>query len=150
MNKTWIVRSLSLLLAMIMVFGNAVTAAAASELAPSAENAIAESAQDETEETEGSAEAKPAGAENTAEVTKEAADADEAAELIGQMEGVSDIAVTADTLTATQGEYRIEAILTPEEGDTGTYVDEQINIYLGDGEAIYQLHTGSYIKEGAR
>ena len=89
-------------------------------------------------------------AENTAEVTKEAADADEAAELIGQMEGVSDIAVTADTLTATQGEYRIEAILTPEEGDTGTYVDEQINIYLGDGEAIYQLHTGSYIKEGAR
>ena len=67
MNKTWIVRSLSLLLAMIMVFGNAVTAAAASELAPSAENAIAESAQDETEETEGSAEAKPAGAENTAE-----------------------------------------------------------------------------------
>ena len=89
-------------------------------------------------------------AENTAEVTKEAADADEAAELIGQMEGVSDIAVTADTLTATQGEYRIEAILTPEEGDTGTYVDEQINIYLGDGKAIYQLHTGSYIKEGAR
>ena len=89
-------------------------------------------------------------AENTAEVTKDATDAKEAAELIGQMEGVSDVAVTADTLTATQGEYRIEVTLTPEKGDAGTYVDELINIYPGDGTAIYQLHTGSYIKEGAR
>ena len=30
---------------------------------------------------------------------------------------------------------------------TGTYVDELINIYPGDGEAIYQLHTGNYVKE---
>ena len=58
--------------------------------------------------------------------------------------------VSADTVTATQEGYRIEVTLTPEKGDTGTYVDELINVYPGDGTAIYQMHTGSYIKEGAR
>ena len=89
-------------------------------------------------------------AENTAEVTKDAANAEEAAQLLEQMEGVSDIAVEGETVTATQNGFRIEATLTPEEGTAGTYVDELINIYPGDGTAIYQMHTGSYIKEGAR
>lgn len=89
-------------------------------------------------------------AENTAEVTKYAASAEEAAELIEQMEGVSDVEVSADTLTASQDGYRIEVKVTPDEGDVGTYVEETINIY-GDGEtSIYQLHTGSYIGEGTR
>ncbi len=86
-------------------------------------------------------------AENAAEVTKDAANAEEAADLLGMMDGAADITVTGDTVTAIQDGYRIEVTLTPEDGSTGTYVDELINIYPGDGEAIYQLHTGNYVKE---
>lgn len=89
-------------------------------------------------------------AENTAEVTKDAANAKEAAVLLEKMENVSKVEVSSDTVTATQNGYRIEVTLTPEKGDAGTYVDELINIYPGNGTAIYQMHTGSYIKEGAR
>ena len=85
-------------------------------------------------------------AENTAEVIKDADSADAAAEFIGLMDGVTDVEVSGDTVTARQDGYRIEVTLTPEEGDAGTYVDELINIYPGEGEAIYQLHTGSYVK----
>ena len=91
-------------------------------------------------------------AENTAEITKEAADADEAAALLEKMDGVTDITVSGDTVTALQDDCRIEVTLTPEEGSAGTYVDENISIYpvSGEssdaGEAIYQLHAGSYVK----
>ena len=91
-------------------------------------------------------------AENTAEVTKEATDAEEAAALLEKMDGVTDIDLKGDTVTARQDGYRIEITLTPEEGSAGTYVDENISIYpvSGDssdaGEAIYQLHAGSYVK----
>ena len=91
-------------------------------------------------------------AENTAEITKEAADADEAAALLEKMDGVTDITVSGDTATALQDDCRIEVTLTPEEGSAGTFVDERINIYPADGdssgpgEAIYQLHAGSYVK----
>ncbi len=86
-------------------------------------------------------------AENAAEVTRDAASAEEAADLLGMMDGAADITVSGDTVTAIQDGYRIEVTLTPEDGSTGTYVDELINIYPGDGEAIYQLHTGNYVKE---
>ena len=86
-------------------------------------------------------------AENAAEVKQDAASAEEAADLLGMMDGAADITVTGDTVTAIQDGYRIEVTLTPEDGSTGTYVDELINIYPGDGEAIYQLHTGNYVKE---
>ena len=89
-------------------------------------------------------------AENTAEVTKDAANAAEAADLLGMMDGASDITVSGDTVTASQNGYRIEVTLTPEDGTAGTYVDELIRIYPDEGEAIYQLHTGSYIKEEVR
>ena len=85
-------------------------------------------------------------AENTAEVTKEAADAEEAAALLAEMEGVKDIAVSGDTVTAQQDAYRIEITLTPEAGSTGTYVDENIRILSDEADEIYQLHTGSYVK----
>ena len=85
-------------------------------------------------------------AENTAEITKEAADAEEAAALLEKMDGVKDITVSGDTITARQDEYKIEVTLTPEEGNTGTYVDENIRIYTDEADAIYQLHTGSYVK----
>ena len=86
-------------------------------------------------------------AENAAEVTKYTSEAPEAAEMLGKMEGVTDVSVTGDTVTARQDEFRIEIILSPEESTAGTYVDELINIYPGDDTAIYQLHTGSYISE---
>lgn len=89
-------------------------------------------------------------AENTAEITKDAADPSEAAALLKQMDGISDIKVSGDTVTATQNGYRIEVALAPEEGASGTYVDETINIYTDDGSLLYKLHTGSYLKEGSR
>ena len=89
-------------------------------------------------------------AENAAEATKGAASAEEAADLLEKMEGVTDAEVTGDTITATQDGYRIEVVLTPEDGDSGTYLDKQINIYPDSGECIYQLHTGSYSREGER
>ena len=91
-------------------------------------------------------------AENAAEVIKDADSAQAAAEYIQLMEGVTDVNVTGDTVTANQDGYRIEVTLTPEEGAAGTYVDEVINIYSaggdssGEEEAIYQLHAGSYLK----
>ena len=85
-------------------------------------------------------------AENTAEITKEAADAEEAAVLLEKMDGVKDITVSGDTVTARQDDYKIEVTLTPEKGNTGTYVDENIRIYTDEADAIYQLHTGSYVK----
>ena len=89
-------------------------------------------------------------AENTAEITKDAADPSEAAALLEQMDGATDINVTGDTVTATQNGYRIEVALAPEEGASGTYVDETISIYAEDDNLLYQLHTGSYLKEGSR
>ena len=89
-------------------------------------------------------------AENAAEITKDAADPAEAAALLENMDGASDISTDGDTVTATQNGYRIEVTLAPEEGASGTYVDETINIYAGGGSLLYQLHTGSYIKEGSR
>ena len=87
-------------------------------------------------------------AENTAEITKDAANPSEAATLLEQMDGATDINVTGDT--ATQNGYRIEVALAPEEGASGTYVDETISIYAEDDNLLYQLHTGSYLKEGSR
>ena len=89
-------------------------------------------------------------AENTAEVTKEMTDASKAAERIAQMENVTDVTVSGDTITAWQDGYRIEVTLAPEKGAAGTYVDELICIYPKKGSAIYQLHTGSYAKEDTR
>ena len=85
-------------------------------------------------------------AENAAEITKDANSAQAAAKYMELMEGVTDVEVAGDTVTAQQDEYRIEVTLTPEKGDAGTYVDEVINIYPDEGDAIYQLHTGSYVK----
>ena len=89
-------------------------------------------------------------AENTAEITKDAADPSEAAALLEKMEGISNISVAGDTVTATQDGYRIEIALAPEKGTSGTYVDETINIYAGDDNLLYTLHTGSYLKEDSR
>ena len=102
-------------------------------------------------------------AENTAEVTKYQTDAAEAAGMLEQMEGVTDVEVSGEnTVTARQDGYLIEVTLAPEEGSSGTYVDETITIYdasaadaaKGNASAagsLYELHTGSYIsKEGER
>ena len=89
-------------------------------------------------------------AENTAEITKDAADPSEAAALLEKIDGVSNINVAGDTVTATQNDYRIEMALAPEKGTSGTYVDETINIYAGDDNLLYTLHTGSYLKEESR
>lgn len=91
-------------------------------------------------------------AENTAEVTKYAGSAEEAAERMAKMEGISDIDVSGDVITAVQGDYRIQVTLSPEKGSSGTYVGEQIGIYLGDSQSdpVYELDTGSYRKEGGR
>ena len=83
-------------------------------------------------------------AENTAEVTATATDAEEAAKYIEKMEGAKDVTVSGDKVTADIDEFSIEMTLTPDKGSAGTYVDELITIYLGDDEEIYSLHTGRY------
>lgn len=90
-------------------------------------------------------------AENTAEVTKYTTDVQAAAEMIGKMDGVTDVQVEGDTVTASQEDFRIEVSLSPESDSAGTYVDENIRIFSGGETAIYELHTGSFIskdKEG--
>ena len=87
-------------------------------------------------------------AENTAEITHDAADAREAAELMKFMDGVSNIKVSGDTVTASSDGFDIEIVLAPDEGTAGTYVDETINIYNGSDAALYQLHTGNFIDTG--
>ena len=89
-------------------------------------------------------------AENAAEVTATAEDAGSAGELISLMDGVTDVEVSGDTVTARQDGYIIEVTLTPEEGSAGTYIDEVINIYAADEAPVYMLHTGSYIREEKR
>ena len=89
-------------------------------------------------------------AENTAEVTKYAENAEDAAALLAEMDGVADIDVAGDTVTAKQEGYIIEVTLAPEEGTSGTYIDETISISEDGGDEIYQLRTGSYSREGER
>ena len=89
-------------------------------------------------------------AENTAEVTKYAENAEDAAALLADMDGVADINVAGDTVTAKQEGYIIEVTLAPEEGTSGTYIDETISISEEGGDEIYQLRTGSYSREGER
>ena len=84
-------------------------------------------------------------AENTAEVTATATDADEAAVLIGLMDGIKDVHVADDLITATSGEYVIEVTLSSEEGKTGTFTTEDIQIFRA-GDSLYKLHTGNYNK----
>ena len=91
-------------------------------------------------------------AENVAELTKTAANAEEAAQMLGDMDGVSDISTEQDRITATYEDYTIEINLTPDTTAPGIYVDEDIDIYEGaaddktqEGEdALYHLHTGYY------
>ena len=89
-------------------------------------------------------------AENTAEVTKYAENAEEAASRIEQMEGVSDVAVSGDVVTASVDGYQVEVAVTPDPGSSGTYMDTAITIFPASSadSAIYELHTGSYRKEG--
>ena len=89
-------------------------------------------------------------AENTAEVTKYAENAEDAAALLTDMDGVADIDVAGNTVTAKQEGYIIEVTLAPEEGTSGTYIDETISISEDGGDEIYQLRTGSYSREGER
>lgn len=95
-------------------------------------------------------------AENVAEVTKTASDTNEAAQMLADMDGVSDIATDNGTITAKHGEYTIEIKLTPDNAKApaaaGVYVDEDIAIYHGSKSgsdssgALYDLHTGYYSK----
>lgn len=85
-------------------------------------------------------------AENTAEVTAAAKDAKEAAEFIGKMDGAKYVTVMDDTVTAKVNDFKLKVRVTPDKGATGTYVEEDIQIYQGGKEALYELHAGNYIK----
>lgn len=87
-------------------------------------------------------------AENTAEVTATATDADQAAELIGMMDGVKNVQVAGDKITADLGRdsiYTIEITLSTDKGTAGTFTSEDIQVFRA-GDQLYELHTGSYNK----
>ena len=87
-------------------------------------------------------------AENTAEITSVASDAEEAAEMIERMEGASDVITEGDTITAKVNDFQLEVIITLEEGDGGTYMDKTIKVYQDGKEPLYQLHAGNYSMPG--
>ncbi len=85
-------------------------------------------------------------AENTAEVTHTSKNAEQAAEMIAQMDGASDVSVDGDMIKAKIDDYELEITLTPQKDAVGTYVSEDISVYHGGKTAIYELHTGSFNK----
>lgn len=93
-------------------------------------------------------------AENTAEVTKTAADAKEAASRMEMMDGISDVRVSGDTVTAELDGYFVEVTAAAEKRSAGTYVDQTIRICqkdgsaasAGKGEELYRLQTGSCVR----
>lgn len=93
-------------------------------------------------------------AENTAEVTKAAADAKEAARRMEAMDGISNVQVSGDTVTAELDGYFVEVTAAAEKQPAGTYVDQTIRICQKDGSAasadggeeLYRLQTGSCVR----
>ncbi len=96
-------------------------------------------------------------AQNAAEATAEAGDTEDAEAILGKMENVSDITVSGDTIeakmTMTGGDGEEETFLVRitsafEPGESGVYVDKDIVVMNEDGEQVYTLETGNYVKNG--
>jgi len=98
-------------------------------------------------------------AENTAEMTSEAASVKQAAKMIGKMDNVSEPGVSGNVISAKtqilteKGEsrvYIVKVTIDVEKGSSGRYIKKKIEVFSGDdAEKIYELDTGNYIGRDA-
>ena len=98
-------------------------------------------------------------AENTAEMTSEAASVKQAAKMIGKMDNVSEPGVSGNVISAKtrilteKGEsrvYIVKVTIDVEKGSSGKYIKKKIEVFSGeDAEKIYELDTGNYIGRDA-
>lgn len=95
-------------------------------------------------------------AQNTAEITAPAADGQEAAGLIEQMDGAEDVSLAGGfvsfLLAPTKADrYRVTVEVELDPGETGIFTTKRINVYAGDkqeGEPLYTMESGNFIKDG--
>lgn len=90
-------------------------------------------------------------AENTAEVTAAAEDADDAAELLAGVKNADNIKVEKDevalTLTYGKDSYPVRVAVQGSDTKTGRYTAYTIKVYLPDSdEEMYKLESGHYAK----
>ena len=98
-------------------------------------------------------------AENTAEMTSEAASVKQAAKMIGKMDNVSEPGVSGNVISAKtrilteKGEsrvYIVKVTIDVERGSSGRYIKKKIEVFSGeDADKIYELDTGNYIGRDA-
>ena len=98
-------------------------------------------------------------AENTAEMTSEAASVKQAAKMIGKMDNVSEPGVSGNVISAKtrilteKGEsrvYIVKVTIDVEKGSSGKYIKKKIEVFSGeDADKIYELDTGNYIGRDA-
>lgn len=98
-------------------------------------------------------------AENTAEMTSEAASVKQAAKMIGKMDNVSEPGVSGNVISAKtrilteKGEsrvYIVKVTIDVEKGSSGRYIKKKIEVFSGeDADKIYELDTGNYIGRDA-
>ena len=98
-------------------------------------------------------------AENTAEMTSEAASVKQAAKMIGKMDNVSEPGVSGNVISAKtrilteKGEsrvYIVKVTIDVEKGSSGRYIKKKIEVFSGeDADKIYEFDTGNYIGRDA-
>ena len=98
-------------------------------------------------------------AENTAEMTSEAASVKQVAKMIGKMDNVSEPGVSGNVISAKmqilteKGEsrvYIVKVTIDVEKGSSGRYIKKKIEVFSGeDADKIYELDTGNYIGRDA-
>ena len=98
-------------------------------------------------------------AENTAEMTSEAASVKQAAKMIGKMDNVNEPGVSGNVISAKtrilteKGEsrvYIVKVTIDVEKGSSGRYIKKKIEVFSGeDADKIYELDTGNYIGRDA-
>ena len=97
-------------------------------------------------------------AESTAEVVSAAGNPAEAAAMIAEMDQTVSSSADGDVITAEMdfaGEdgaadrYTVQVRISEEPGAAGVYMDYEVSVYYEDSrEALYTLHSGSYVSAG--
>lgn len=95
-------------------------------------------------------------AENAAELTASASDADEVLTRMEKMDGVANASAEADVITADMNfkeadgpddQYTIIIKMSEDKGSTGKYITKEIKVtHKGEDDAIYTLKTGNFVK----
>lgn len=96
-------------------------------------------------------------AESAAEISAQAGNAEDTADMIEKMENVSGVTVSGDTVSADisfKGEdgktdsYKLKVRVSGDAGSSGGYITKEISVFRdGGAEAVYTLDTGNFVKE---